>query len=150
MKRIQRIVVGTDFSEIADAALDTAVDLAAQVGAAITIVHAYEIPIYGFPDGALVTTADLAGKLATAAQEGLTATIERYKRKGVTLDSRVRVGLPWHEVNAVAADVHADLIVVGTHGRGGFARAFLGSVAERLLRTSSCPVLIVRGKESRS
>jgi nucleotide-binding universal stress UspA family protein len=148
MKRIQRIVVGTDFSEIADAALDSAIDLAAQVGAAITLVHAYEIPVYGVPDGALVTTADVAGRLANAAQEGLRAETERNKGKGVPIDTVVRVGLAWDEVNAVAADVHADLIVVGTHGRRGFARAFLGSVAERILRTATCPVLVVRGKES--
>jgi nucleotide-binding universal stress UspA family protein len=150
MKRIQRIVVGTDFSEIADAALDAAVDLAQQVGAAVTLVHAYEIPVYGVPDGALVATADLAGKLANAAQEGLLAASERYRSKGITIDTVVRVGLPWNEVNAVAADVHADLIVVGTHGRRGFAHAFLGSVAERLIRTASRPVLVVRGKGSPS
>jgi nucleotide-binding universal stress UspA family protein len=150
MKRIQRIVVGTDFSEIADAALEGAVYLAERLGAAITLVHAYELSVYGFPDGALITTADVAGKLANAAQQGLFAAADRHKRKGVTIDTVVRVGRAWEEVNAVAADLRADLIVVGTHGRRGFARAFLGSVAERLLRTASCPVLVVPGKEGRT
>src|SRR4051794_7355695 len=115
MKRIQRIVVATDFSEIAGQALDQAVDLAQQVGATVTLVHAYELPIYGFSDGALITTADMAGRIITVAQEALTAAIERRKDSGVAIKPVLRTGIPWDEINAVAADERANLIVVGTH-----------------------------------
>ena len=148
MKRIQRIVVATDFSEIADQAVDHAIDLAEQLGASVTLVHAYELPIYGFPDGALITTADMAGRIMTIAQEGLTASVERRKARGIPLKPVLRTGVPWEEINAVAADETADLIVVGTHGRRGLSRALLGSVAERLIRTATRPVLVVRGRET--
>ena len=145
MKRIQRIVVATDFSEIADQALDHAIDLAEQLGASVTLVHAYELPMYGFPDGALITSADMAGRIMAIAQEGLTASVERFRARGVPLRPVLRTGVPWEEINAVAADESADLIVVGTHGRRGLSRALLGSVAERLIRTATRPVLVVRG-----
>ncbi len=147
MKRIERIVVATDFSGIADQALDNAINLAKQLGASITLVHAYELPIYGFPDGALITTADMATRIMTSAQEGLTAAVERRKATGVVIKPVLRTGVPWEEINAVAVDELADLIVVGTHGRRGFSRALLGSVAERLIRTATRPVLVVRGDE---
>jgi nucleotide-binding universal stress UspA family protein len=146
MKRIQRILVGTDFSAVADHALEQALDLAEQLQAKITLVHAYEIPIYGFPDGILVATTDLGLQMSRAAQAGLTASIDKHKGRGIEIFSVLRDGPPWEEINAVAADVQADLIVVGTHGRRGIARALLGSVAERILRTATRPVLVVHGE----
>jgi nucleotide-binding universal stress UspA family protein len=146
MKRIQRILVGTDFSAVADHALEQALELAEQLQAKITLVHAYEIPIYGFPDGILVATTDLGLQMSRAAQAGLSAAIEQHKGRGIEITSVLRDGPPWEEINAVAADVQADLIVVGTHGRRGIARALLGSVAERILRTATRPVLVVHGE----
>ena|ERR1700722_3651727 len=143
MKRIHRILVATDFSAIADHALDQALDLAEQLHAKITLMHAYEIPIYGFPDGILVATADLGLEMSRAAQAGLNASIEKHKARGIEMTTVLRDGPPWEEINTVAAEVSADVIVVGTHGRRGIARALLGSVAERILRTATRPVLVV-------
>ena len=53
--------------------------------------------------------------------------------------------LPWEEINAVANEVNADLIIIGTHGRKGLARALLGSVAENVIRTATVPVLAIHG-----
>ncbi len=148
MKRVQNIVVGTDFSDVATHALDEAVDLAEQLGAKVTLVHAFEIPIYGFPDGVIVASSDVAAGLQRSGQAGLQAAIAARKDRAVVIVPSLRNGPPWEEVNNVAADVHADLIVVGTHGRRGLARALLGSVAERILRTATRPVLVVhRGSE---
>jgi nucleotide-binding universal stress UspA family protein len=148
MKRIKKIVVATDFSDIAARALDEAVDLAEQLGATITLVHSYEIPVYGFPDGILVGSSDVAASLAEGGQRGLEAAIAKQKGRPVAITPSLRCGPAWDEVNAVASDVGADLIVVGTHGRRGFARAMLGSTAERIVRTATRSVLVVHGGQS--
>ena len=141
---VKRIVVATDFSETSDRAVDAAVELAATTGASVTVVHAYEIPVYGFPDGSLVASADFATRITTAAQEALAATLEMRKSKGVELEPELRQGVPWQEVNDVADKRNADLIVIGTHGRSGLAHALLGSVAERVIRSATRPVLVIR------
>ena len=57
----------------------------------------------------------------------------------------LRQGMPFEEVNSVAAEVDADLIILGTHGRRGLSRALLGSVAESVIRTATRPVLTIHG-----
>jgi nucleotide-binding universal stress UspA family protein len=143
MKNLDNIVVATDFSDIADHALDEALDLAKRLGAKITLVHSFEIPVYGFPDGILVASADVSAQLQASSQKQLTKTIDARKDRGVPITPVLRMGSPWEEVATVAAEVGAGLIVVGTHGRRGLSRALLGSVAERLLRTSALPVLVI-------
>jgi nucleotide-binding universal stress UspA family protein len=143
MKNLESIVVATDFSEIANHALDEAVDLAKRLGSKITLVHSFEIPIYGFPDGVLIASAEVTANLQTGAQKELTRAIEARKASGVSITPVLRMGTPWEEVAAVAKESGAGLIVVGTHGRRGLTRALLGSVAERLLRTASLPVLVI-------
>jgi nucleotide-binding universal stress UspA family protein len=150
MKRIERILVGTDFSEIADQAVDSAIDLAVQLGASVTVLHAYEPPIYNFPDGAVVAPSDMVQRVTNEATERLAEAVERRKGRGVRMESILRMGAPWEELNTVAAEQGIDLVVVGTHGRRGFSRALLGSVAERLLRTAVRPVLIVRSEAQAS
>jgi nucleotide-binding universal stress UspA family protein len=143
MKTIQRIVVATDFSDISDTVVDQALDLAKQLGASVTLVHSYEIPIYGFPEGVLVAPPDVASRISSAAQTELEAIAKRNEGRGVKLATSLRMGAAWDEVNAVAEETNADLIVVGTHGRRGFSRLLLGSTAERLLRTATRPIYVV-------
>jgi nucleotide-binding universal stress UspA family protein len=143
MTPAKSIVVATDFSEIADNATAYAVDLARRLGAKVTFLHAYEIPVYSFFDGSLVATADLAASIASASAGSMEALLTKYKGSGVAVDGVVRVGPPAEEVQRVAEEVKAELIVVGTHGRRGLARALLGSVAEVVVRTSSRPVVVV-------
>ena len=143
MKKIQRIVVGTDFSDIAERAVDQAVDLAAQLGGKVTLVHAYELPMYSYPDGVVVSSSDAAQQVTTIATQRLASSVEQRKERGVRIESVLRMGPPWDELNSVAAEEVADLIVVGTHGRRGFSRILLGSVAERLVKTAVRPVLVV-------
>jgi nucleotide-binding universal stress UspA family protein len=139
---IRTILVPVDFSETSKAALDYAVSLAHPLGARLIVMHAYELPVYGFPDGAFVASAEVATRLMSSAQSGLDAFVAPY-RDGVRIDTVLRQGIPWEEVRAVAEDVGADLVVIGTHGRRGIARALLGSAAEKIVRTSQRPVLTV-------
>lgn len=144
MKPIKRIVVGTDFSAIADHAVDDAVDLAAQVGGTVTLVHSYELPMYSFPDSVVVSSPETAQKITTEALKRLDEAVARRSGKGIAIKPVLRMGAAWDELNGVATEEDADLIVVGTHGRRGFSRVVLGSVAERMMRTAVRPLLVVR------
>lgn len=145
MLTIRNILVATDFTETSNRALDYAIEVARRFDAAVTLMHAYEIPVFGFPDGAMIATVDVASRIATAAQQALLDAAEARKARGVRIDTLLREGIAWEEVNHVADDIGADLIVIGTHGRRGLARALLGSVAENIIRTATRPVLTLHG-----
>jgi nucleotide-binding universal stress UspA family protein len=143
MPPIRTILAPIDFTEPAEQALDYAIDLAKQLGASVLVLHAHEIPVYGFPDAALIAPPDVAKRIADAAKAGLDAALERRAGCGVKLTGMLREGPPWEVIEEVAKSAGADLIIMGTHGRRGLARALLGSVAERVIRTSTRPVLTV-------
>ena len=145
MATLRRILVATDFTETSEQAVDWAIELAAPLGASVTVMHAYEIPVVGFPDGALIATAEIAARISDAARAALDAALARRSRRGVTLAGILRQGVAWEEINAVADEMDADLIVIGTHGRRGLARALLGSVAENVIRTAHRPVTTIHG-----
>lgn len=140
---LSAILVCTDFSPLADRALDVALDLAARVGAKVTVLHVWDLPAFSLPPGYLVPTEDVVGAVRGAAQGRLKALLEEHARAGVAVRGELREGVPWEQVDAVARETSADLVVVGTHGRRGLGRALLGSVAEKVLRTSNRPVLVV-------
>jgi nucleotide-binding universal stress UspA family protein len=144
MTELRRILVPTDFTETSDKAVEWALGLAAKVGAAVTVMHAYELPIIGFPDGAIVATPEIASHIADASRAALEATVKRLAGRGIAIESVLREGIIWEEINAVAELISADLIVVGTHGRKGLARALLGSMAENVIRTATRPVVSIR------
>src|SRR5689334_19100272 len=139
---MKTLLVAVDFSDSSEAALAYAVELAKPLGARLVVMHSYELPVYGFPDGALVASVEVATRIMQGAQTGLDGMVERYKGEA-ELSTIVRQGVAWEEVRAVAEEVDADMIVIGTHGRKGIARALLGSVAEKILRTSTRPVLAI-------
>ncbi|CAN5143075.1 universal stress protein [soil metagenome] len=140
------ILVPVDFSDTSERALDYAVDLAKSLGSRIVCFHAYELPVYGFPDGAFVATVEMATQIMSGAQAALQACVDKRKASGVEMSTVLRQGNAVDEVHAVAEELNADLICVGTHGRRGVARALLGSVAEQIIRTATRPVLAIRGE----
>jgi nucleotide-binding universal stress UspA family protein len=145
---IQHLLVAHDFGETAEEALVYALDLAAQLKARVTIVHAYEVPVYGFPEG-IALTAEVLGRIEEVSAKALEGIVVRAQRPGVEVVGLLRQGPAWSEIAAAALDVKADLIVIGTHGRRGLAHALLGSVAEKVVRIAHCPVLTVRGSKGR-
>lgn len=138
-----RVLCPTDFSDCSTAAVTYAAALAAAFGAQLQLLHVVTpfpvvAPLAGLPiDSRVWETQD------AAARDGLAAEIRRVRWPGVTIDTVVRQGTPVHEILDAAADWQADVIVVGTHGRGGFERLVLGSVAEKVLRKASCAVVAV-------
>lgn len=143
---IDTIVLATDFEESTDAAFDYATSLAQRLGAKLVVVHAYEVTFIGEPYGVDTVPPDVATRVRAAAGEALENVAARARSSGVSrVETALREGTAWQEIDAVAQAEHANLIVVGTHGRGGVARALLGSVAQKVVRTAPCAVLTVRG-----
>lgn len=138
------ILVPTDFSEAASVALDYAVELAEKLGASVHVVHAFELPLVGFPDGTMTISAEMASRIIDAAQSALAELAKKHAPRKIALSTALEQADPRDAVLSAAKKVGADLIVMGTHGRRGIARALIGSVAENVVRTSSIPVLTLR------
>lgn len=140
-----RIVFGTDFSEVSERALESVFDLARALGASVDVVHVYSISAFNLPiEGAVMPSATHLSKLMNELQEQLDALLARHANAGVPLEGHLRAGSPEEELVRFAGEVQARMIAVGTHGRRGAAHAFLGSVAERVVRHADRPVLTVR------
>lgn len=146
---IRKILVPVDFDQSSTTALNHAVELASKLGAELTVLHTWQMPVYGFP---VVTTsipvADLGKNIEASAREAVDKLIAEHEGKGVRIEPVLRVGVPWEQILEVANEIGADLIVMATHGRKGLPRALLGSVAEKVVRMSSIPVLTIRAGES--
>jgi nucleotide-binding universal stress UspA family protein len=140
---IKRIVVATDFSEGADAAMQRAFALAKTLDAAVDLVHVL--------DPALLTAPVSLGSMPLVDPEPLMEQIDKAlsertelaRAEGISCHSTSVDGFPPREVVRHAQKMGADLIVVGTHGRTGIAHAIMGSVAERVVQWSTMPVLVV-------
>ena len=123
---VREILVATDFSGSAVAAADVAVGYARRFGARLHLLHVWQTPISSGPRTALEQLASALGP-------------------DVPIVTAVETGSPAVSILHYARDHEIDLIVVGTHGRTGFSRALIGSVAESVVRSAPCPVLAVRG-----
>jgi nucleotide-binding universal stress UspA family protein len=141
------ILVPHDFGTGSDHALTYAVDLAKALGAELVVMHAFEIPMIGFPDGALVATPELASRVLESANSGLKKAVAMHADAGHPLRSMVKQGPTWQTIIETATEIGAGMIVMGTHGRHGLPRALLGSVAEKVVRTAHCPVLTVHSTD---
>ena len=147
MHPLRRILVTTDFSDVAENAVAYARDLAEALGTELWMLHVYEIPMLSFPiEGAGISTASWAADLSSHWQKKLDASAERQRGRGVAVTALLRNGVAHDEIKRVAEERGADLIVMGTHGRTGASRVLLGSVAERVVRTATRPVLTVSPK----
>lgn len=140
MQPIKKIVCPTDFSDASRTAATKALDLARQLGASVEFVHTYQLAGFASP------TSALAADVAREARAELEAFVAALPSTGVTVDSHLRVGVPYAEIVAYAVESEAGLIVIGTTGKTGIQHFLLGSVAERVVQTSPVPVLTVRKK----
>ena len=140
-----RIVVPTDFSECAEEAWGLAQRLAAASGAELVLVHVLlEAPPFNEGPFTMHRVRKVYEAARTWGQESLDAWMSQARAKGLKARVALRTGVPYREIVDLVTDERADLVVIGTHGRGGIDRALLGSVADRVLRLAPCPVLTVR------
>ncbi|NUP11195.1 MAG: universal stress protein [Polyangiaceae bacterium] len=137
MPAFAKILVPTDFSDSAHRALVTATTIGEKFDSLITLFHAYSLPNARYTDG-LVWPAEA---LEIAAREALDALLLTARKRYPRMDSVLLLGAPAPQILDYAMQGKYDLIVMGTHGRSGLPRLLLGSVAERVLRTSTIPVL---------
>jgi universal stress protein A len=142
------ILVATDFSEQADEALEYAASLAVRLGATVHLVHAISIPAMGVPEMGMAYRSLGIEQTTKEAQAALDDRVARYRDRIAFGPSRIEVGDPRDLIDRVAAEIGADLIVIGTHGRRGIRRLLLGSVAESVVRTAPCPVLTIRPRRN--
>lgn len=146
MKRFRKILHPTDFSKASDAAFKKAIELARQERAALRLVHVLAPPAVLLEDSFM--TAKTWAELTTAgrreAQRRLAPLLAKARKARVRASAAVLEGMVFEEIVREAQRRRADLIVMGTHGRTGVARFFLGSVAARVLALARCPVLTVR------
>jgi nucleotide-binding universal stress UspA family protein len=149
MPKIRRVLHASDFSRASRAAFAMAVDMAKANRAQLTLVHVRTpvMPIYS--DGGYVspkTWEDIEASTRSAAQKDMNRLLASAKKAGVRATGELLDGITHEEIVRAANRKRADLLVLGTHGRTGLAKAFLGSVAGRVVAAAPCPVLTVRGK----
>lgn len=144
MNAIERILCPVDFSEPSEHAMRYAVDLAERLGAELHLVHVFQIPAMALPDGAIMGGPDWTTRIMERSEQSLKELAARHADQGIDVKTHLVEGVPFREINRVAReDVKADLIVIGTHGRTGLSHLLMGSVAERVVRTSDVPVITV-------
>lgn len=136
---IRRILVPTDFSPSSVRALPYAEEMARRFDAELVVLYVDFAPSIYDPSEADVPASKAAVERAAAVLRGRGIRARALYRRGAAADEIVRG----------AADEHADLIVLATHGRTGLAHALMGSVAEAVVRRAACPVLTVRGTGSK-
>jgi nucleotide-binding universal stress UspA family protein len=139
--KFNRIVVPTDFSDTAQTAVETAIGLAAWYKSAVDIVNVVDATVYAYAGYPFAT---LAGELSESAEASLSNLKLPAEAKGLAVSRYVLSGTPPAEIVAHARRCAADLIVMGTHGRGAVARLLLGSVADKVLHQAECPVLVTK------
>ena len=142
---MKTILVATDFNELATAALHAAAGLASKSNAELVVVYAdrFEPPVE-FTATQLPHLAQDLDESRRRAREALEEYVASHVPSSIPRRLFVREDLPVSAIVHAADEVDADLIVMGTHGRGGFARLLLGSVAEGVLYTTQRPVLTLR------
>jgi len=144
MGRFHKILVPLDFSEHSDAALNLAVELGREKGGEVHLLHAYELPAAVTMAYGIAIPQSVWDSVQQAAQERLDQAFARVKAAGVKGKTHFATGPASDAITAAAAELKADLIVMGTRGLRGLKHVLLGSVAERVLRTAHCPVLTVK------
>jgi universal stress protein A len=145
MAAFRRILHPTDFSRASAPAWRLAVALARACRAPLVLLHVMTPPSPFIGEGTPPSSySELLILARRSARRRLDAVLARTRRERVRVQAIFAEGLPANEILRAARRARADLIVVGTHGRTGVSRFFMGSVAERVVREARCPVLTVR------
>ncbi len=140
---VKKILVAVDFSETSNKAFDYALSLARVFEAEVFALHVLEDPILYAP----TTDESYREAYERTVQGKLDELSSRHGAEGVKVELVTRQGSPFHEVVEYAKAENCDMIVMGTLGLGPIQHMLMGSVAEKVVRTASCPVLVVRPDE---
>ena len=146
----RKVLCATDFSKESEKAFDLAIELAEKFDAELHVLHAYNVPIIAAPDGGIITPPSVLAQIDDAARTSMQQLVEKWQKKGVPFVAHVSQGPAARLIVQHAMDLGTDFIVMGTHGRTGLGHLLIGSVAERVVRTSPVPVITVRTTDSPS
>jgi nucleotide-binding universal stress UspA family protein len=142
---IQRVLIGTDFSETSDAALQWGVEISRAHGAAVMLVHALRLPSFVTPY--VPVPPDIDVELERKALDRLTEIERRVADGGTKVTTAIRHDDPASALRDAALEGNADLVVVGTRGHSRLEHLLLGSVAERVISIVPVPVLAVHPED---
>ena len=140
---VRKILCPIDFSEHAALVVEWAIHLAEEHDSEILLLHAYHLPVeFQQLEGAYLPT-DFWDSVKEEAERSLAVYGDRIRAKGVSVREIVREGYPASVIEEEALEGKADMIVMGCRGLSGFKHLLLGSIAERVVQKSHCPVLTV-------
>ncbi len=147
MIKLNRVLIPTDFSDFSSPALKYGCAIAARFDAEIHLLHVVPDPAMLVPEAAAFSADVMIEQSELLKAEGVKS-LQNLPSDGWS-DSKpivreVRIGVAFVEIIDYAAQNEIDLIVIGTHGRSGLMHVLMGSVAERIVRKSPCPVLTVK------
>ena len=139
----KKLVLAVDGSEVSKSAVQHAVKLAKQESGTIIAVHI--IPPIDVTDIETFRPDMVLESLKREGEQILAEVKEIAEKEGVQVQTRIEYGAPYEKICEVAEESDADLIVMGSHGRTGIEKVFIGSVTERVIRKAKCcPVLVVK------
>jgi nucleotide-binding universal stress UspA family protein len=144
--RVEKLLLATDLSEASTAATEEAFELASRLGASLLVVSVIDPGSLLLPGGRFQARMDQVRERRESIAQAL---VERGRDVGVPVSFLVWDGDPGDMIVAAAQAEDADMVVVGSHGRGAMGRLLLGSVSEHVVRHAPCPVLVVRPREAR-
>ena len=140
----EKILLATDLSEASSSATEEAFELARRLGATLLVVSVIDPGSLLLPGGRFRARVD---QVREHREQVAQALVERGREAGVNGSLLVWAGDPGDMIVSAAEAERADMLVVGSHGRGAVGRLFLGSVSEHVVRNAPCPVLVVRPRD---
>jgi nucleotide-binding universal stress UspA family protein len=149
MMQIKTVLVATDFSQDADAAIEAGLEIARAFGSKVEIFHAYyvDVPaVYAGFGNDFAMPQDVLDPISKGAQASMDAVLDRVSGSEVEVTGRVEMERPVKAILGEAERILADMIVMGTRGLSGLEHLVLGSTADRVIRMAQCPVLTIRSK----
>ena len=152
-KFMKKILVPIDFSKPSLLAVDTAADIARKAGAELILLHVVEEAVGNSMnvEGQVTEGGDWQERLFTMkliekAKKQLAKVLEDPKLEGVKVRTELRLGSPYHGMNAMVTERKVDLVVMGTAGHSDLEHMIIGSNTEKVVRMSHCPVLTLHNK----
>lgn len=152
----EHVLVPTDGSEAAQKAVDQAVDIASKYGATVHALYVIDVNATSYSLGSEQVDRIRSGRLdempevKAAAEEATGYVADAARERGVVVEEHVTTGEPARAIRKFVEENDIDLVVMGSHGRSGLSRVVLGSVAEKVLRRTRLPVLVVDSDEGRA
>lgn len=142
--RVRKLLLATDLTDASMAATEEAFDLAGRLGATLLVVSVIDPGSLLLPGGRFRVRVD---QVREQREQLAQALVERGREDGIDVSFLIWTGDPGDMIVSAAEAEQADMVLVGSHGRGAVGRLFIGSVSEHVVRHAPCPVLVVRPKE---